>query len=311
MSSPQNILILGGTGFIGRNFVSHLLNSSSFPPSLIKVVDIKHPAMCNLGSFKMAFDDPRVTFQQGDLSKERSVSRAFQLPEDSDSPGWDLVVNLAAETAHGSSTTVYDARCSKLSGLCAFEAAKTTGTFYVEISTARVYPSMPRYPATETEAPKPHTVQAWYKLEAERRVQAVESLDSCVLRPAIVYGVGDRKGLMSRAVCAATYVGTGEVMKFLWDGALRMNTVHVVDVCRAVEHAALNKEEFKNKVFNLADSGDSDQQKVNGCLGEIFCVEVGFVGKLISNVARINMDGVVQIANDKVSIGEPRSDRLI
>ena len=38
---------------------------------------------------------------------------------------------------------------------------------------------------------------------------------------------------------------------------------------------------------------------MNGCLGEIFGVEVGFFGKLISNVARINMDGVVGVANDK------------
>ena len=93
------------------------------------------------------------------------------------------------------------------------------------------------------------------------RVMGVEGLRSCILRPAIVYGVGDRKGLMSRAVCAATYIGTGEAMKFLWDGALRMNTVHVEDVCRAVLHAGKNREAFEGKVYNLADEGDSDQQR--------------------------------------------------
>mmetsp|Transcript_29876 Transcript_29876/g.59413 ORF Transcript_29876/g.59413 Transcript_29876/m.59413 type:complete len:394 (+) Transcript_29876:270-1451(+) len=299
---PSSCLILGGTGFIGRNLVHALLSSPS-PPALIKVVDIKHPAMQHMGEgFGRDFADERVVFQQCDLSRSASVLRAFEVPPKfaPANPTWSLIVNLAAETASGSSASVYEARCTRLSGLCAEQASKAEGDpFYVEVSTARVYASNPRKAADEGSQTGPQTVQAGYKLEGDKRVMGVEGLKACILRPAIVYGIGDRKGLMSRAVCAATYVNTGEVMKFLWDGALRMNTVHVEDVCGAVLHAGENREKFEGKVYNLADAGDSDQQRVNGCLGEVFGVEVGFFGKLISNVARINMDGVVEVANDK------------
>lgn len=78
-----------------------------------------------------------------------------------------------------------------------------------------------------------------------------------------------------------------------------MNTVHVNDVCRAIAHAYTNPSLFKNKTFNLVDSGDSDQARVNGYLGDIFGINVGFVGRMLSNVARINMDGAVEVANEK------------
>ena len=120
-----------------------------------------------------------------------------------------------------------------------------------------------------------------------------------MFRPAIIYGKGDRNSIMPRAVCAATYVGTGERMDFLWDGGIKMSTVWVGDVCRAVSFAVESPETFGGKIYNLADSGDSTQGSINGLLGETFGIDVGFVGRIISNVARIHMDGVVEVANEK------------
>jgi len=44
-------------------------------------------------------------------------------------------------------------------------------------------------------------------------------------------------------------------MKFLWTKDLRINTVHVQDVCRAL--FLISQKAKKGDVFNLADSGDS------------------------------------------------------
>lgn len=55
-----------------------------------------------------------------------------------------------------------------------------------------------------------------------------------VLRPAVVYGIGDRNGLMPAILVAALYRHLGETMKLLWDPNLHLNTVHVTDVCRAI-----------------------------------------------------------------------------
>ena len=111
-------------------------------------------------------------FQQGDLSRSLSVARAFEVPckFKPSTPSWDLIVNLAAETASGSHASVYSARCTELSGLCAEQAAKVDGEpFYVEVSTARVYASNPRRAADEKALTGPQTVQAGYKLEGDKR----------------------------------------------------------------------------------------------------------------------------------------------
>lgn len=43
---------------------------------------------------------------------------------------------------------------------------------------------------------------------------------------------------MCRAVVAAAYTKIDGKMEFLWDTALKMNTVHVFDVVRAIHFAA-------------------------------------------------------------------------
>ncbi|GMI14846.1 hypothetical protein TrVE_jg12831 [Triparma verrucosa] len=309
-----SVLILGGTGFVARNLLSQLLLTTPSSPAAalspallhVKVVDKKHPKMQHLSQDHSAlYDDERVTFAQCDLSRKSMLDKAFSHPSGDASAKWDLIVNLAAETANGCSHSTYEARCLNLSKNCAEYASTQLSappTLYVEMSTAAVYASQSRTPAKEDAQLSPWTIQAQYKLKAEEAVKEVahhNTLPLVIFRPAIIYGNGDKSGLMPRAVAAATYVNTGESMNFLWDGALRMNTVHVVDVCRAVMHAYQNPSQFSSKIFNLSDYGDSDQQKVNGYLGELFGINVGFVGRMLSNVARINMDGAVEVANEK------------
>ena len=47
---------------------------------------------------------------------------------------------------------------------------------------------------------------------------------------------------MPRVVVAATYVKIGARMDLLWDASLKLNTVHVFDVARAVYWAARKAE---------------------------------------------------------------------
>jgi len=58
-----------------------------------------------------------------------------------------------------------------------------------------------------------------------------------------------------RLVIAAVYQHTGEEMKFLWNKDMRINTVHVRDVCRALVH--LCSKGKVGEVYNLADKGDT------------------------------------------------------
>eukprot|EP00937_MAST-01D_sp_MAST-1D-sp2_P003259 g3259.t1 len=130
---------------------------------------------------------------------------------------------------------------------------------------------------------------------------ATGPLDLVILRPALVYGPADVHGLMPRIVCAAAYVELREKMKFLWNGKMRLNTVHVADVVAAAWAAATAPRAAlpAPPVLNLADAGDTDQKDVNAALGRLFGIETGFHGKLLSNIARLRLGDVVDDANDK------------
>ncbi|GMI43410.1 hypothetical protein TrCOL_g118 [Triparma columacea] len=292
----KDILVLGGTGFVGRNLVVHLLERFG-ERIMIRVADKCPPAMAFLSQrYKRAFDDDRVEFVQCDLTRKRGRDLAWRREGGG---RWDIVVNVAAETGDGRDEALYEKRCAELSAMNAERAGEEGTDLYIEMSTAFVYASSFRTPNDEQASTNPITLQAKWKLKGEEAVRGVKGLNWCVFRPAIVYGMGDRNSIMPRAVCAATYVGTGERMDFLWDGGIKMSTVWVGDVCRAVACAIEDPDKFNGKIYNLADSGNSTQGLINGLLGETFGIDVGFVGRIISNVARIHMDGVVEVANEK------------
>lgn len=94
----------------------------------------------------------------------------------------------------------------------------------------------------------------------------------------------------------ASYWKAKEKMEFLWGADLKLNTVHVFDVARAIYFAAKKIE--AGSTFNLADKADTDQGKLNGFLGAIFGIETGFHGSVVSNLARFSMDSLVKDANE-------------
>jgi hypothetical protein len=100
-------------------------------------------------------------------------------------------------------------------------------------------------------------------------------------------------------VCAAAYVRLGEKMKFLWDRHLKLNTVHVRDVCKAVWHVHQNFEQAKGNIYNLADSGDTTQGILNGHLGNLFNIATGYQTAIVSNLAKVAMSQACSTINDK------------
>ena len=58
-----------------------------------------------------------------------------------------------------------------------------------------------------------------------------------------------------RLITAACYKQLGEKMKLLWSKDLKMNTVHVCDVVRALWH--LRDAGAPGQVYNLADKGET------------------------------------------------------
>jgi hypothetical protein len=108
---------------------------------------------------------------------------------------------------------------------------------------------------------------------------------------------------------ARVYQHLEEEMKWLWTKDLRVNTVHISDVSRALFdiatwYSAKGKPNWddasmgKVPVFNIVDKGQTSQGTMAEIIGQLFGIKTGFQGQLISTFARLNMDSVVDDVND-------------
>jgi len=290
MSKP-NVLVLGGVGFIGRNFVQYLVSNNL--ASKIRVVDKVLPSTAFLGQpHQDAFNHGSVEYMQGNLTSAASIAKVFTI----EGGKFNYVFNFAAETKYGQTEAVYAEKVLDLSVKCATEAAKQKVDRFIEISTAQVYEAGKK-PSKEADKLDPWTLLAKYKLKAEEELRKIPGLNLIIVRPAIVYGPGDVSGLSPRVICGAVYKHLNEKMKFLWDEKLKLNTVHVRDVTKAVWHLALKGQ--LGAVYNLADKTDLDQGDFNKILEGIFKIETGFIGSMVSNLAKVNFKSVVEEVNDK------------
>jgi nucleoside-diphosphate-sugar epimerase len=181
--------------------------------------------------------------------------------------------------------------------LCAQRAAATGVDKYIEVSTAQVYAGTSKTPAKEGDAPKPWTNVGKAHLAAEMAVLAVPGLDATVLRLPIVYGPADKSGLMPRLSVGAVYAHTGDKMELLWGEGLRLNTVHVQDVGACLYHLLCSG--GRGEVYNLVDKNATTQGTLCRALEQVFPkLKTGYVGSVLSSLAQIKLDELVDEAND-------------
>lgn len=288
-TEKPKVLIMGGAGFIGRSMVKYLVDNKLC--SFIKAADKKTPGTCAFhADHKAAFASSEVSFQQSDLSRDGMVAKLFTDVQ------YDYVINLCAETRPLMTELDYKQKILTAATTTAAVALTNDIKKWVEVSHGSVY-APDKTLSKEDAKVAPWTIQGRYRFMAEEALNAMDGLPVVTLRPAIVYGPGDLGGLTPRIACGAHYTYKKEVMKFLWGANLKINTVHVADVCKAIWHACTTLE--AGTVYNLADSGDTTAGKMNKIMGSMFGCKHGFHNGLVSRAAGMALDQVAQIANNK------------
>ncbi len=165
MTDIKRILVTGGAGFIGGNFVRSVRNTQ--PGWQVVVLD-KLTYAGNLENLAGLLDQEHVSFIHGDICDREAVSRAMQ--------GCDAVLNFAAETHVDRSIVDPGAfvRTDVEGTYTLLEAAREAGLQrFIQISTDEVYgnaeaPDGTSRPSVETDALKPLSPYAASKAGADR-----------------------------------------------------------------------------------------------------------------------------------------------
>jgi len=145
----KNVLITGGAGFIGSNFIRHIL--VKYPDYRITNLD-KLTYCGNLDNLKDIEANKNYRFVKGDIADPRAVNELVR--------GVDVILNFAAET-HVDRSIKDPAgfvRTNVFGTYTLLEAAKAGGAkLFVQISTDEVYGSISKGAFTESSPISPNS----------------------------------------------------------------------------------------------------------------------------------------------------------
>ncbi|KAL2161565.1 hypothetical protein VTH06DRAFT_8127 [Thermothelomyces fergusii] len=305
MAEKPSVLIIGGLGYIGRFLALHIHQNKL--ASEVRIVDKVLPQLAWLPpEFEEACAGSK--FVQADASREQSLPRIF---DRADGKQWDYVFNCGGETRYSQEDEVYKLRSLNLSLTVGREAAKRGVKCFVELSTGMVY-KPDSAPSKETDKLKPWSKIAVFKLQAEEELAKIEGLNLAIVRLPHVYGPYASQWVATALCMARVYKALEQEMKWLWTKDLRTNTAHIHDVVRALWAVASwyadgGKDKWDAKamgspipIFNVVDKGATTQGTMAEIIGQVFGIETGFQGQLISTFAKLNLDSVVDDVNDEL-----------
>jgi dTDP-glucose 4,6-dehydratase len=249
------VLVTGGAGFIGSNFVHYLYNK--YPDYRVLVLDLLTYAgsLDNLPvDGAQPTQDGRVQFWYGDV---RNASLVDSLMEQS-----DLVVHFAAETHV--TRSIYDNHHffetdvlgTQVVANAALANIKHVSRF-IHISSSEVYGTAETPLMSEEHPLKPLSPYASAKAGADRLVYsywATYNLPAVIVRPFNNYG--PRQHLEKAIPRFITSCLLSEVLRIHGDGLAARDWVYVDDTCRALDRVLHSGPDILGEVINIG-SGES------------------------------------------------------
>jgi dTDP-glucose 4,6-dehydratase len=226
------VLVTGGCGFIGSNFVRHLLASD--PSASVVNLDALTYAG-NLANLADLAGHPRYTFLKGDITSRDDVRAAMRR-------GVTDVINFAAESHVDRS--IQDSgpfvRTNVLGTQVLLDAAREFGVRkYVQVSTDEVYGSLGATGFFTEETPlHPNSPYSASKAAADLLVQAYHhtfGLPAVITRCSNNYGPYQFPEKLIPHFIAK--LQRGEKVPVYGDGLHVRDWIHVRDHCRGVEAA--------------------------------------------------------------------------
>jgi len=245
----MKILVTGGAGFIGSNFVSMAM-TNQFPEITSVVVLDKLTYAGKLSNLHEVINSPNLTFVQGDICDPRIVDR---LASDS-----DAIINFAAESHVDRS--IQDStefiKTNVLGTQVLLDAAKKHNVKkFLQVSTDEVYGSILKGSWTENSPLEPNSPYSASKAAADLLVRSyfvTHKLNTSISRCSNNFGPRqDPEKLIPNAILKLL---KGHKISIYGDGANVRDWVHVEDHCRAI-YLVLTKG-VAGEVYNVGGSNE-------------------------------------------------------
>lgn len=230
----MNVVVTGGTGFIGRHLVPALARRGH------QVTVVARRAAAVPGAARVVAADVA----------DRQVGAALD--------GADAILHLAGLSDASSSTAdpVGYTTVNALGALNVLEAARTSGAGVVIVSSQRVYEPW-RGPLREDETPlRPNTVYGYGKLAAEQWATMYDRLydvPTVVLRLFSVYGPGQRAGGGVSGIVAIFGERALTGRELVVHNRHQRDFIYVTDVVAALELALerLREPRVRGRAYNI------------------------------------------------------------
>jgi len=245
------ILVTGGAGLIGSTTIDLLLRNHA--PERIVILD--NMVRGTTANIERALEDPRVTFQQGDIEDPQTVRRA--------TAGMDAVIHMAALRITACAAEPRAALQTMCDGTFnVVQAAQQAGVRkIVAASSASVYGMADSFPTREDH--HPYNNNTWYgasKVMLEgllRSFHAMHGLPYVALRYFNVYGPRmDLHGKYTEVLIRwMDRIASGQPPLILGNGKQTMDFVYIDDIARANVLALAS--DCEDEVFNVASGTET------------------------------------------------------
>jgi dTDP-glucose 4,6-dehydratase len=224
----MKLLVTGGAGFIGSNFVRHVV--AEHPDDELVVLD-KLTYAGRIESLQELIEADRIEFVHGDICDAEAARGAVE--------GCDAIANFAAEShvdrsieepGHFIQTDVYGTY------VLLEEARRAGAKRYLQVSTDEVYGSIEQGSFTEQSAVAPSSPYSASKAGADLLIGAYAhtfELDAVICRGSNNYGPYQHpEKLIPLCILNALH---GDPLPIYGDGMQVRNWLHVSDNCRALD----------------------------------------------------------------------------
>lgn len=243
----MKILVTGGAGFIGSNFIRFIINK--YPDYKIINLD-KLTYAGNLNNLKDIEKNKNYKFVKGDICDKKIVEQLM--------PGCDVVINMAAET-HVDRSIVDAGVFVKTDVFGTYNLLEAARKFkikrYVQVSTDEVYGSINKGSFKETDKLRPNSPYAASKAGADMLVRSYRvtyNIPTIITRSSNNFGSHQYPEKVIPLFI--TNLLEGKKVPLYGDGLNARDWIYVIDNCEAINFIMHNGKE--GEIYNIGGGNE-------------------------------------------------------